>query len=74
MKVSDSVRKAIDDWQEHDLDSAMLHACNAVDGTARKIYPKLGNKDRFTQFVRDNFAIIGPMGAPGIDLVQTRFP
>ena len=24
--------------------------------------------------LRENFAILGPMGAPGIDLVQTRFP
>lgn len=74
MKVSDSVRKAIDDWEGAELESAMLHACNAVDGTARKLYPKFGNKDRFTRCLRDNFAILGPMGAPGIDLAQTWFP
>ena len=74
MNVANSVRKAIDDWEHGELDSAMLHACNAVDGTARKLYPNLGNKDRFTRCLRENLTILGPMGAPGIDLVQTRFP
>lgn len=74
MNVANSVRKAIDDWQQSELDSAMLHACNAVDGTARKLYPNLGNKVRFTRFLRESLTILGPMGAPGIDLVHTRFP
>jgi len=74
MKVANSVRKAINEWEQGELESAMLHACNAVDGTARKLYPNLGNKDRFTRFLRENYAILGPMGAPGIDLIQTRFP
>jgi hypothetical protein len=38
MDVGNSVRKSIDDWKSGDLDAAMLHACNAVDGTARKAY------------------------------------
>ena len=36
MNVGNSVRKAIDDWELGELESAMLHACNAVDGTAKK--------------------------------------
>lgn len=74
MNVGNSVRKAIDDWEANELEAAMLHACNAVDGTAKKIYPKLGNKMRFTQLLRDNYTILGPMGMPGINLVETRFP
>lgn len=74
MKISDSIRKAIDDWQQHELESAMLHACNAVDGTAAKVYPKLGSNARFTKLLRDNYDILGPMGAPGINLADTRFP
>ena len=49
----------------------MLHACNAVDGTAKKAYPafgKLQNKLRFTTMLRDNYGVFGPMAAPGIDL------
>ena len=47
MNVANSVRKAIDDWEQREFDAAMLHACNAIDGTARKLYPGLGNKARF---------------------------
>jgi hypothetical protein len=74
MIVGRSVRKAIDDWQQGDLEPAMLHACNAVDGTAGKLYPALNNKERFTRTLRENYGILGPMGAPGFNLVETRFP
>jgi hypothetical protein len=46
MNVGDSVRKAIDDWEQGELESSMLHACNAVDGTAKKLYPLLGSNER----------------------------
>lgn len=74
MNVGNSVRKAIDDWEQGELESAMLHACNAVDGTAKKRYPALGSKARFTRLLRENYDIFGPMGLPGIDLMETRFP
>jgi hypothetical protein len=74
MNVGNSVRKAVDDWEHGETDAAMLHACNAVDGTAKKVYPRLGSNARFTQLLRDNYAILGPMGTPGINLVDTRFP
>lgn len=74
MNVGSSVRYSIEDWERQRLDAAMLHACNAVDGTARKLHPMLGNKARFTRCLRDNYAILGPMGAPGINIVDTRFP
>jgi hypothetical protein len=75
MTVGESVRKAIDDWDVGDLDAAMLHACNAIDGTASKVYPDIkGSNLRFTTLLRDNYDILGPMGAPGINLEDTRFP
>jgi hypothetical protein len=74
VNVGNSVRKAIDDWEHRDLESAMLHACNAVDGTAKKLYPGLRNNERFTRVLRENYSILGPMGAPGVDLIETRFP
>lgn len=52
----------------------MLHACNAVDGTAKKAYPSLPNKARFIRLLRENYGILGPMGAPGLDLASIRFP
>ena len=73
MNVGNSVRKAIDDWERGETDAAMSHACNAVDGTAKKVYPSLGSNARFTRLLRDNYAILGPLGIPGINLVETRF-
>ena len=51
----------------------MLHACNAVDGTAKKhIGGSVGK--RFTTLLRANYPVLGPMGIPGIDLERTRWP
>lgn len=74
MNVGNSVRKAIDDWENGEYEAAMLHACNAIDGTAKKLYPTLGSNARFTRLLRENYSILGPMGMPGINLVETRFP
>jgi len=74
MTVGESVRKAIDDWEQGEFESAMLHACNAIDGTASKLYPTVGSNARFTQLLRENYEIFGRMGAPGIDLAGTRWP
>lgn len=57
-----------------DSQFAMMHACNAIDGTARKLHPSLGSNAGFTRLLRDNYYILGPMGAPGIDLSNTRWP
>lgn len=74
MNVGKSITKAVDEMGRHDNESAMLHACNAVDGTAAKLYPSLGSNARFTTLLRDNYNILGPMSLPGINLVETRFP
>lgn len=74
VKVGDSVQHAIDDWEAAKAESAMLHACNAIDGTAAKVYPTLGNRARFTRLLRDSYSIFGPMALPGVDIKQTRFP
>jgi hypothetical protein len=73
--VGDSVRKAISDWEMGDLEAAMLHACAAIDGTARKLHPNItSNKLRFTRTLRDNYSILGPMGLPMMNLVEQRWP
>jgi hypothetical protein len=72
--VGNSVRKAIDDHGAGEVDAAMIHACNAVDGTAAKVYPVLGSNARFTRLLRDNYFILEPMAAPRINLQDTRFP
>jgi hypothetical protein len=74
VKVGESLQHAIDDWEAGKAESAMLHACNAIDGTAAKAYPQLGNRARFTRLLRDNYSIFGPMALPGVDIEKTRFP
>ena len=73
-QVGDSVRKAISDWELGDYEFAMLHACNALDGTAAKLHPRLHSNDRVTRTLRDNYSLFGPMAAPGVDIVNTRWP
>jgi hypothetical protein len=72
--VGNSVRKATDDYGNDEIDAAMLHACNAVDGTAAKLHPSLGSNARFTKLLRDNYSILEPMATPGINLDDIRFP
>lgn len=74
LNVGNSVREAIVDWEAGELEASMLHACNAVDGTAKKLYGNLGANARFTELLRANYSILGPMGVPGINLAETRFP
>jgi hypothetical protein len=74
MNVGNSVRKTIEDMESGDCESAMIHACNAIDGTAKKLYPNMGSNARFTKLLRDCYSILGPMGMPGIDINETRFP
>jgi hypothetical protein len=52
----------------------MVHACNAVDGTAKKRYPQLGVASRFKRTIRDSLDIFRVMTAPAIDFDQARFP
>jgi hypothetical protein len=52
----------------------MVHAGNAVDGTAKKRYPQLGVATRFRRTIRDSLDIFRLMAAPGIDFDRSRFP
>lgn len=74
MNVGDSIRLAIDDFNRGETEAAMLHACNAVDGTAKKAFPNMGVGDRFTTLIRDNYDIFGLMAVRGVNLADTRWP
>lgn len=74
MDVGNSVRIAINDWEDGEHAASMLHACNAVDGTAKKEYQTGGSNARFTRLLRENYFILGPMGVPGVNILETRFP
>lgn len=74
MNVGNSVQHSLDEWERGDWPAAMLHACNAVDGTSKKRYPDRGVGDRFKQVIRDELDILNLLGVPGINLELTRFP
>ena len=52
------------------------HQCSmrAMPSTAKKLFPSLGSNARFTRLLRDRYSVFGPMGMPGINLEETRFP
>lgn len=55
----------------------MLHACNAVDGTARArrgARDNRANAERFKGIIREEIDILEIIGMPGIDLRASRFP
>jgi hypothetical protein len=52
----------------------MLHACNAVDKTAKKRYPEPGIATRFRRIIRESLDIFGLMAAPALDFEHSRFP
>jgi hypothetical protein len=52
----------------------MLHACNAVDGTANARYPQLGVASQFRRTVRESLDIFAAMTAQAIDFEESRFP
>lgn len=54
-----------------EMELAMMLACAAVDGTARRRYPKTRNKSRFVQTVRDFYWLIEPLALRGINLDET---
>ena len=52
MKIADHIKYSLDACDSKELDKAMLFACLAVDGTAKKMYPdiqKVG--ERFREFI-----------------------
>ena len=71
MKLSDHVACAIEDRRAGKFESALMHACVAVDGTAKRLYPnESGNRERC---VRSYYWLIEPMLHAGLNLTECRF-
>ncbi|WP_433714335.1 hypothetical protein ACQP2U_09620 [Nocardia sp. CA-084685] len=75
MNVGKSIRYALECLDRHEDEPAMMHACAAVHATAKKwATRKTTDRMAFTSFLRDNYDILGPMGARGLNVQGTRFP
>jgi hypothetical protein len=74
MKIADHIRHSLDACDSADLDKAMLFACLAVDGTAKKMYPQIEwVGERFRKFIVEHVDIIELMHG-GLNLQETIFP
>src|SRR5437660_2126536 len=74
MKLSQHVTCAIDDATNGKPDAALLHACIAIDATAKRRYPTQRSvRVRFVGCIRDYYWIVEPMLGAGVNLVETRF-
>ncbi|MCV7342964.1 hypothetical protein [Mycolicibacterium rhodesiae] len=74
MNVGDSVTHALREWGRSEWDAAMLHACNAVDGTGKKRYPNRRVGARFKRTIRDSIDIFGAVALTGLNVPLLRFP
>jgi hypothetical protein len=69
MKLSQQVLCAIDDAGAGKFDAAFLHACTAIDQTAKRLYPSERTVGiRYVACLREYYWIIEPMIGSGIDL------
>jgi len=74
MKIADHIKHSLDACDRRDLDKAMLFACLAVDGTAKKMYPQIERVgERFRKFIVEHLDIIELMHG-GLNLQETVFP
>lgn len=74
MKIAEHIKYSLDACDSKELDKAMLFACLAVDGTAKKMYPdiqKVG--ERIRKFIVEHLDIIELMFG-GLNLKETVFP
>jgi len=72
MRIDRHVLCAIDDFQQNKLDSALMHACFATEGTAKKIF-KIKGKSSYKKCLRKYYWIIEPMIGGGINLEETKW-
>lgn len=74
MRVSKHVLHSIDDHGAGNFDAAILHACIAVDATARRLFPAIKQVGkRYVSCLRHYYWIVEPMIGPGLNLNETRF-
>jgi len=74
MRISDHIKSSLDAIDDGELDKAMLFACMAIDGTAKKTYPDINYVgERFRKFIKDNLDIIELVHG-GVNLADTIFP
>lgn len=70
MELSQHVLKAIKDCGQSDSDSALLHACLAIEATARNLYG-FGGRKAYKDCIRQYLWIVEAMMGYGLNLKET---
>ncbi|MBI5276579.1 MAG: hypothetical protein HY854_08960 [Burkholderiales bacterium] len=74
MRIAEHVGYAIDHMEQGKFDPALLHACIAIDATAKRLYPTEKRvRVRYVRCLRDYYWLIEPMLGAGINLVDTKW-
>jgi len=73
LDIADHILSAIDAACINKYNIALLHACIAVDATAKRLFPKEKVRNRFVGCLRQYYWLIEPMLGGGIDLEGTKF-
>jgi hypothetical protein len=59
MAISDRILECINKYNTNDLDNALIQVCIAIDGTAKREYPRIKKVgERFKEFIKFNQDII----------------
>ena len=59
MAISDRIQECINKYNANDLDNALIQVCIAIDGTAKRDYPRIKKVgERFKEFIKSNQDII----------------
>lgn len=75
MNVGNHIRHALDACDSHEHELAMMNACAAMSSTAQRWAPKSAtNRQAFTNFLRANYEVLGPMALRGLNVAAQRFP
>ena len=72
MRLAQYVQNAIDDYEAGKVESALLHACIAIDRTGKLLYPSLGVRPRFVRTINVYLWLIEPMIASGMSRLGLR--
>ncbi len=74
MKLPQHITCAIDDGAQGKFDSALLHACIAIDATSKRLAPQEKRVGvRYIECLRNYYWVLEPMLGAGLNLVETRF-
>jgi len=74
MSIADRVVECMHKYETNDLDNALIQVCIALDGTAKKEYPKVKKVgERFKAFIRENQDIISFFTFNGMVFIDCKF-